>query len=50
MSTRSDPTEIILDIYPGRKTTGYLYEDDGESFAHENGTYSLTKLTWRVAN
>jgi alpha-glucosidase len=40
------PDEIILDIYPGTKTTGYLYEDDGESFDHETGAYSLTKFTW----
>jgi alpha-D-xyloside xylohydrolase len=41
------PDEIILDIYPSKKTTGYLYEDDGESFDHERGTYSLTHLTWK---
>jgi alpha-glucosidase len=40
------PSEIILDIYPGKKTTGYLYEDDGETFDHERGVYSLTKFAW----
>jgi alpha-glucosidase (family GH31 glycosyl hydrolase) len=40
------PSEIILDIYPGKKTTGYLYEDDGETFDHDKGAYSLTKFTW----
>jgi alpha-glucosidase len=38
---------IILDVYPGKKTTGYLYEDDGESFDHERDAYSLTHLTWK---
>jgi len=41
------PSEIILDVYPGNKTTGYLYEDDGESFDHEQDAYSLTHLTWK---
>ena len=38
--------EIILDVYPGTKTSGYLYEDDGETFACERGEYSLTSFTW----
>ena len=38
--------EIVLDIYPGKKTAGYLYEDDGESFNYERGAYSLTQFAW----
>ncbi len=38
--------KIILDVYPGRKTSGSLYEDDGESFEYEGGSYSLTHFTW----
>ena len=38
--------EIILDVYPGKKTSGYLYEDDGESFNYERGGYSLTHFAW----
>jgi alpha-glucosidase (family GH31 glycosyl hydrolase) len=38
--------EIILDVYPGKKTTGHLYEDDGETFDHERGVSSLTHFTW----
>jgi len=38
--------EIILDVYPGKKTTGYLYEDDGESFDYETGAYALTQFAW----
>jgi alpha-glucosidase len=38
--------EIILAVYPGKKTTGYLYEDDGASFDYERGEYSLTNFTW----
>ncbi len=41
------PREIFLDVYPGKNTTGYLYEDDGESFAYEGGAYSLTEFTWK---
>jgi alpha-glucosidase len=37
---------IILDVYPGKKTNGYLYEDDGKSFDFERGAYSLTQFTW----
>jgi alpha-glucosidase (family GH31 glycosyl hydrolase) len=39
--------EIILAVYPGPKTTGYLYQDDGESFGYERGLYSLTHFTWK---
>ncbi len=38
-------SEIILEVYPGAKTTGYLYEDDGASFDYERGRYSLTNFT-----
>jgi len=38
--------EIILDVYPGKKTVGWLYEDDGESFDYETGAHSLTQFTW----
>jgi alpha-glucosidase (family GH31 glycosyl hydrolase) len=38
--------EIILDVYPASKTTGYLYEDDDASFAYESGKYSLTHFSW----
>ena len=37
---------IILDVYPGKKTTGYVYEDDGASFDYETGSYSLTHFAW----
>jgi alpha-glucosidase len=36
-----------LEVYPGRKTSGHLYEDDGASFAYERGEYSLTHFTWK---
>jgi alpha-glucosidase len=39
--------EIILDVYLGKKTTGYLYEDDGETFDYEHGKSSLTHFTWK---
>jgi alpha-glucosidase len=39
--------EIILDVYSGKTTTGYLYEDDGESFDNERGVFALTHLTWK---
>lgn len=38
--------EILLDVYPGKTTTGLLYEDDGESFEYERGAYSLTQFVW----
>jgi len=38
--------EVVLDVYPGNETTGYLYEDDGASFDFEHGAYSLTRFAW----
>lgn len=38
--------EIELEIFPGPKTTGWLYEDDGHSFDYEQGRYCLTRLRW----
>jgi alpha-D-xyloside xylohydrolase len=38
--------QIFLDVYPGKKTTGHLYEDDGSSFDYERGAYSLTRFAW----
>jgi len=38
--------EITLDVYPGKNTAGYLYEDDGESFNYERGACSLTHFAW----
>lgn len=43
-------SEIVLDVYSGNKTTGYLYEDDGQSFDCERGTYSLTRFAWVNGN
>ncbi len=37
---------ILLDVYPGRHTTGYLYEDDGETFNYERGDCSVTRFAW----
>ena len=39
-------SEILLMVYPGQKTSGTLYEDDGASFGYERGKYSLTQFTW----
>ena len=44
--TDENTGEVILNVYPGAKTTGYLYEDDGESFDYERGDYSLTHFAW----
>ena len=38
--------EIVLDVYPGKTTTGYLYEDDGRSLGYESGKFSLTQFAW----
>jgi alpha-glucosidase len=39
--------ELMLDVYPGAKTTGYLYEDDGRSFAFAGGEFRLTQWEWK---
>ena len=39
--------EIVLEVFPGRQTTGILYEDDGASFDYERGAFSLTQFTWK---
>ena len=36
---------LILDIYPHKKSSTIIYEDDGESFNYEKMQYSLTNVT-----
>jgi alpha-glucosidase len=35
---------IALEVFPNPTARGYLYEDDGESFAHEKGRFCLTRF------
>jgi alpha-glucosidase len=36
---------IMLHVYPGENRASSLYEDDGRSFAYENGEWSLTRFS-----
>jgi alpha-D-xyloside xylohydrolase len=40
---------ITLRIYPGADSTFNLYEDAGDSYAYENGAYSITPINWDEA-
>jgi alpha-glucosidase/alpha-D-xyloside xylohydrolase len=35
-----------LRVYPGANSSFTLYNDDGKTYAYENGGISVTKLTW----
>jgi alpha-glucosidase len=39
------PPRMTVDIYPGPATTFSLYEDDGRSFAYQQGHFLRTQLT-----
>ncbi|NBC81790.1 MAG: DUF5110 domain-containing protein [Bacteroidetes bacterium] len=41
---------LILEIYPGGNSSFTIYEDDGETFAHENGAYSKTNISVQQHN
>ncbi len=44
-STMETPAEpMILDVWPFGESTGTLYEDDGETFAHKRGVYRRTSF------
>ena len=39
-----DETKIDLRWYPGESRESSIYEDDGESFAHESGKQCITRI------
>lgn len=41
-------TSLELEIYPGAECEYVLYEDDGETFAYEQGEYSITNFNCRI--
>ena len=43
--THHNPTEYIVHVYPGADASFTLYEDDGETYAYENGEVAKTKFT-----
>ncbi len=46
LSTHEDQKLVKLKIYPGANADFTLYNDDGISYAYEQGTYQETKLHW----
>ncbi len=36
---------LIFSCYPGGNSSGYVYEDDGETYQYENGAYATTAFT-----
>ncbi|HEY4046847.1 MAG TPA: TIM-barrel domain-containing protein [Acidobacteriaceae bacterium] len=40
---------ITLTVYPGDHGVSSLYEDDGQTFAYEQGDFSSTELRWNDA-
>ncbi len=45
-STQEAQTIVSLRVYPGKNASFSLYNDDGKTYAYENGGGSVTKLTW----
>jgi alpha-glucosidase (family GH31 glycosyl hydrolase) len=41
---------MTVEIYPDSQNSYTLYEDDGESFAYEEGAFSLTDISYRTEN
>jgi len=41
------PEEMNLIIYPGGNATFNLYEDDGSTYAYENGEFSVINFDWK---
>ena len=39
--------EITLHIYPGSDGAFTMYEDAGDSYAYENGEYTLHEFVWK---
>jgi alpha-glucosidase len=39
-----DPLEVR--VYPGANASFKLYEDDGITYAYQNGTYTIIPMTW----
>ncbi len=48
-TTASAPSEpLILDVWPLGESEGWLYEDDGATFAYTRGEYRRTRFTCRA--
>ncbi len=43
-----DETKLDLRWYPGESSESSIYEDDGESFAHESGQHCITRIEQQV--
>ena len=41
---------ITLSCYPNGNGSGYVYEDDGETFNYENGSYAITSFSQYCSN
>ncbi len=42
---QKQPEHITLEVFPGGRGSSFLlYEDDGETLAHENGEYATTRM------
>lgn len=48
-STQQTQTSASVRVYPGANGSFTLFEDDGKTYAHEEGGGSITKLTWNNA-
>jgi alpha-glucosidase len=48
-SDRTPPDRVVLDVYPDQagRATGWLYEDDGTSYAFERGGWRRTRFEVR---
>lgn len=40
----------IFSVYPGESGSGYLYEDDGDTYQYESGNYAITSFSQTQSN
>lgn len=47
-----NPSELAIHVFPGKSSQYHLYEDDGLTYAYQNGKYAITEIdyNYRASN
>ena len=45
-----NPNELEIHVFPGQSNSYRLYEDDGETFAYQDGKYLITEIDYNYRN
>ena len=48
--TDNADSPVTVNIYPGADATFTLYEDEGDNYNYENGSYSTIRFVWNDAD